>query len=103
MSRLINFQVEILKHIDLNNGRMETRLEAFEKKTKAAMFNFNQVLIHFILLTMSMTMVIPFVLLSMSMAMFSVSMLMFTLATLQNMKESFAEERNDCQERMERR
>ena len=30
-------------------------------------------------------------------------MLMFTLATLQNMKESFAEERNDCQERMERR
>ena len=47
MSRLINFQVEILKHIDLNNGRMETRLEAFEKKTKAAMFNFNQVLVHF--------------------------------------------------------
>ena len=36
-------QVEILKHIDLNNGRMETRLESFEKKTKAAMFNFNQV------------------------------------------------------------
>merc|ERR1719220_1969476 len=55
-------RVEILKHIDLNNGRMETRLESFEKKTKAAMFNFNQ-----------------------------------------NMKESFAEERNDCQERMERR
>ena len=26
---------------------METRLEAFEKKTKAAMFNFNQVLVHF--------------------------------------------------------
>ena len=47
MSRSINFQVEILKHIDLNNGRMETRLEAFEKKTKAAMFNFNQVLIYF--------------------------------------------------------
>ena len=47
ISRPINFQVEILKHIDLNNGRMETRLEAFEKKTKAAMFNFNQVLIHF--------------------------------------------------------
>jgi len=55
-------RVEILKHIDLNNGRMECRLESFEKKTKAAMFNFNQ-----------------------------------------NMKESFAEERNDCQERMERR
>ena len=36
-------QVEILKHIDLNNGRMENRLESFEKKTKAAMFNFNQV------------------------------------------------------------
>ena len=52
---------------------------------------------------MSMTMVIPFVLLSMFMAMFSVSVLMFTLAMLQNMKESFAEERNDCQERMERR
>ena len=47
ISRSINFQVEILKHIDLNNGRMETRLEAFEKKTKAAMFNFNQVLVHF--------------------------------------------------------
>ena len=46
ISRSINFQVEILKHIDLNNGRMETRLEAFEKKTKAAMFNFNQVLVH---------------------------------------------------------
>ena len=26
---------------------METRLEAFEKKTKAAMFNFNQVLVYF--------------------------------------------------------
>ena len=47
MSRPINFQVEILKHIDMNNGRMESRLEAFEKKTKAAMFNFNQVLIYF--------------------------------------------------------
>ena len=35
-------------------------------------------------------------------AMFSVSELMFTLATLQNMKENFAEERNDCQEGMER-
>ena len=46
MSRPINFQVEILKHIDMNNGRMESRLEAFEKKTKAAMFNFNQVLVH---------------------------------------------------------
>ena len=45
MTKSINFgvQVEILKHIDLNNGRMENRLESFEKKTKAAMFNFNQV------------------------------------------------------------
>ena len=52
---------------------------------------------------MSMAMVIPFVLMTVFMAMFSLPMLMFTLATLQNMKESFAEERNDCQERMERR
>ena len=48
MTKSINFgvQVEILKHIDLNNGRMECRLESFEKKTKAAMFNFNQVATH---------------------------------------------------------
>ena len=78
---------------------METRLEAFEKKTKAAMFNFNQVLlVQFTHIVHAM--VIPFVLMSMFMAM---AMLMFTLAALQNMKESFAEERNDCQERMERR
>ena len=102
MSRPINFQVEILKHIDLNNGRMESRLEAFEKKTKAAMFNFNQVLVH---LTHNVhdnarSLCVD---VNVHLAIFSVSMLMFTLATLQNMKESFAEERNDCQERMERR
>ena len=55
-------RAEILQHIDLNNGRINTRLDTFEKKTKGQMFSFNQ-----------------------------------------NTKESFAEERNDCQERMERR
>ena len=57
-----NFRVDILNHIDVNNGRIQEKLESFEKKTKSQMFHFNQ-----------------------------------------NMKESFAEERNDCQERMERR
>ena len=79
---------------------MESRLESFEKKTKAAMFNFNQVaLITFIGIRIITTMFTMF-------TMFTI-FTMFILLTMfnfnQNMKESFAEERNDCQERMERR